>query len=183
MPLTGASVAYMTIGGLVLYSGIKGSTLTDTVKAALAGNLGTLQDTQQPGTPIVIQGTQQSSTGTQSGPIQGTVNPGTISHGAAQNQELAKKIAISRGLQSWTTGQIWQDWVQLWNMESGWNENAANPTSDARGIAQKITGWSSDYQQGNSYQQIVWGINYILGRYGNPSMALAHELSTNPHWY
>lgn len=45
MALKGASVAYCVVGGLVLYSGIKGATLQDTAKAVLSGNL-TLQDTE-----------------------------------------------------------------------------------------------------------------------------------------
>src|SRR5487761_72818 len=44
--ISGAAVAYTTVGGLVLYSGIKGATLQDTVKAVLSGNL-TLQNTEQ----------------------------------------------------------------------------------------------------------------------------------------
>lgn len=35
----GAAVAYATAGGIILYSGIKGATIADTVKAVLAGNL------------------------------------------------------------------------------------------------------------------------------------------------
>jgi hypothetical protein len=45
MPITGAAVAYCTMGGLILYSGIKGATLVSTVQAVLSGNL-TLQDTE-----------------------------------------------------------------------------------------------------------------------------------------
>jgi cell wall-associated NlpC family hydrolase len=39
MTIKGASVAYATIGGIVLYSGIKGSSIGDTVRAVLKGNL------------------------------------------------------------------------------------------------------------------------------------------------
>lgn len=39
MPITAAGVAYVTVGGLLVFSGIKGASLTDTVKAALGGNL------------------------------------------------------------------------------------------------------------------------------------------------
>lgn len=45
MAIKGMSVAYATIGGLVLYSGIKGATLKDTITAVLSGNL-TLKDTE-----------------------------------------------------------------------------------------------------------------------------------------
>lgn len=39
MALSAAAVGYCTVGGLVLFSGIKGSTLSDTVKSVLSGNL------------------------------------------------------------------------------------------------------------------------------------------------
>jgi hypothetical protein len=49
MPVSGASIAYATAGGLVLFSGIKGTTIASTVKAALAGNL-TVTSTEPVGT-------------------------------------------------------------------------------------------------------------------------------------
>jgi hypothetical protein len=39
MAIKGASLAYCVVGGLVLYSGIKGATIADTAKAVLSGNL------------------------------------------------------------------------------------------------------------------------------------------------
>ena len=39
MAIKGASVAYCAVGGLILFSGIKGAKVADTVKAILAGNL------------------------------------------------------------------------------------------------------------------------------------------------
>jgi len=80
--------------------------------------------------------------------------------------------------------------IWLWNRESGWDPAAANPTSDARGIAQNIHGWGPGYQPGNWQQQIQWGLNYInhtstqgLGGtpYGSPCAAWAHEQSSG--WY
>lgn len=38
MSINAASVAYATVGGIVLYSGFKGSTLSDTVKTLLSGS-------------------------------------------------------------------------------------------------------------------------------------------------
>jgi len=67
--------------------------------------------------------------------------------------------------------------------ESGWNANAANPTSNARGIAQNIQGWGPNYQPGNAAQQIGWMINYIKQRYGTPSNAWAQWQARSPHWY
>jgi cell wall-associated NlpC family hydrolase len=39
MPIKGIPVAYTVAGGLILYSGIKGSSISDTFRAALTGNL------------------------------------------------------------------------------------------------------------------------------------------------
>lgn len=45
MAVRGAAVAYTAIGSLVLFSGIKGATIADTVKAVLGGSLN-VQDTE-----------------------------------------------------------------------------------------------------------------------------------------
>ncbi len=75
--------------------------------------------------------------------------------------------------------------VTLWNRESGWNPSAKNRSSGAYGIPQALPGskmassgsdWATNYQT-----QINWGLNYIKGRYGNPSSALAHSNSRG--WY
>jgi hypothetical protein len=39
MAINGAAIAYSVAGGLILYSGIKGATISDTVRSALGGNL------------------------------------------------------------------------------------------------------------------------------------------------
>ena len=39
MAVNGVAVAYTVAGGLVLFSGVKGATISDTVKSALSGNL------------------------------------------------------------------------------------------------------------------------------------------------
>ena len=76
----------------------------------------------------------------------------------------------------------------LWNRESGnpkarditWNPAAANPTSSARGIAQKMTSVHGPLEP--TWQgQIDWGLNYIAERYGSPSQALAFHNRRN--WY
>ena len=168
--LNGAAAIYAVVGGLVLYSGIKGDSIADTVKAAISGNLGTASPTES----IVIN----SATGTSS---VAAGNTGAANNTAAANQALAKQLAIQMGHTDWTQGQAWADWVSLWNQESGWSITAANPTSDARGIAQNINGYGPDYLQGNATSQITWGINYISGRYGSPVLAWQHEVANN--WY
>ena len=75
--------------------------------------------------------------------------------------------------------------VQLWNRESGWNPASSNSRSGAYGIPQALPGskmasfgedWATNYQV-----QINWGLNYISGRYGNPTNAW-NQLSTKG-WY
>lgn len=62
MAISGAAVAYVTVGGLVFYSGLKGATLASTVKAVLSGNLA-LTDTQQTGSLTVSVGSSGGSAG------------------------------------------------------------------------------------------------------------------------
>ncbi len=75
--------------------------------------------------------------------------------------------------------------VKLWNRESNWRINAYNASSGAYGIPQALPGnkmatagpdWLT-----NPETQIVWGLNYIHGRYSAPCGALAHSDQLN--WY
>jgi hypothetical protein len=86
-----------------------------------------------------------------------------------QNIALGQQLAASRG---WTGAQ-WNALRQLWMRESGWRTNADNPTSSAYGIPQALT---ELHNLGDKYKtdprtQILWGLNYIAGRYGTPANA------------
>ena len=75
--------------------------------------------------------------------------------------------------------------ISLWNRESGWNPDAHNSSSGAHGIPQalpasKMSSYGSDYYT-NYKPQILWGLNYIAGRYGTPSNAWGHFCSYG--WY
>ena len=96
------------------------------------------------------------------------------------DEALANQMATSG--YGWTGGQL-TCLDELWTEESGFSAYAANPTSDARGIAQKITGWSADYQPGNAGQQVAWGLAYVHARYGTPCAAWIFERSHTPNWY
>ena len=74
--------------------------------------------------------------------------------------------------------------VALWNRESGWRVNAANP-SGAYGIPQALPGskmasagadWAT-----NPATQITWGLGYITSRYGTPCGAWGQSQSAG--WY
>ena len=75
--------------------------------------------------------------------------------------------------------------VSLWNKESHWNASAENPSSGAYGIPQAVPGnkmasVASDWKT-NPKTQIIWGLGYIEGRYGNPCGAW--ETSESQGWY
>jgi hypothetical protein len=173
MPLSGLAVAEIGVGGVVLYSGIKGYSLAETFTWLLKGTA--------PQQSEGITAADYPSAAAAAGSTAAAGDTGASSGSAAANQSLAKQLLNQMGLSSWTSGSEWADLVSLWNQESGWSATAANPTSNARGIAQNINGWSSSYQNGNAAQQITWGINYIEQRYGSPTMAWGHETANG--WY
>lgn len=81
--------------------------------------------------------------------------------------------------------------IPLWEKESNWNANAANPTSSARGIPQMMMNihFGADWQTNaagveyltNPHKQVQVGLDYIQGRYGTPCNALA--IWNTQHWY
>ena len=79
----------------------------------------------------------------------------------------------------------WPSLRALWERESGWNQFADNPDSDAYGIPQALPGSKmaskgSDWRT-NPRTQIAWGLDYIKGRYGTPAAADAFQRANN--WY
>jgi resuscitation-promoting factor RpfB len=97
------------------------------------------------------------------------------------NAALGRQLAAAKG---WTGGQF-TALVELWACESSWTTTAGNPYSGAYGIPQslpasKMATFGADYAT-NPTTQILWGLNYIAGRYGTPSAALAQHYRAN--WY
>jgi cell wall-associated NlpC family hydrolase len=77
MSMKPASIAYVTVGGLLVFSGIKGSTISDTIKAVLQGNL-TVENTE----PL----SNANATVVTAGAIQGSVTGSAIATDALQYQ-------------------------------------------------------------------------------------------------
>jgi hypothetical protein len=99
----------------------------------------------------------------------------------AQNRALGMQMCRDRG---WSASQC-DDLGRLWQRESGWNHRASNGGSGAYGIPQALPG-SKMASRGGDWRtdprtQIAWGLDYIQGRYGNPSNAWGHALRTG--WY
>lgn len=108
----------------------------------------------------------------------GTKQPTSVSPSEAQ--QIAAGMVSDRG---WDSSQF-SCLVSLWNKESGWRTDAANP-SGAYGIPQalpgdKMSSAGPDWQH-NAATQIAWGLGYIAGVYGTPCSAWAHSQAYN--WY
>jgi hypothetical protein len=106
-------------------------------------------------------------------PAAGIPSPGSA-------QAIGHSLVLARG---WGEDQ-YSCLVSLFNRESGWRVNAANP-SGAYGIPQALPGSKmatvgADWQT-NPATQITWGLNYIASRYGTPCGAWAHSQSSG--WY
>src|SRR4029077_20350760 len=76
-------------------------------------------------------------------------------------QQIASAMLGSFGWSSSEFGCL----VSLWNLESGWNVYASNPSSGAYGIPQALPGSKMasagpDWQS-NAATQIRWGLGYI----------------------
>jgi TP901 family phage tail tape measure protein len=101
----------------------------------------------------------------------------SIPGGRAAIAAQVQAIAAQRG---WGSGAEWAALVSVINHESGFNPNAANPTSSARGLFQKMTSIHGPVES-TVMGQTNWGLNYIASAYGDPIGAARHEAQFG--WY
>jgi hypothetical protein len=104
-------------------------------------------------------------------------------HGYRARREPAgygtpRRIAWSMVVQQWPSWQF-RFLDRLWEHESSWNPQAANPYSGAYGIPQavpasKMAAAGPDWRW-SARTQIRWGLGYISARYGSPYGAWQHE--------
>lgn len=178
--INGFSVAYTAIGGLVLWSGIAGTSISASVRGVLAGQ----SPSQLPASEPINTTAADTAAGTATaGGTAAVGNTGASSATAAANQAVAKILAAAYG---WAAGSQWADLVSLWNQESGWNNKAENASSGAYGIPQslpasKLPAAGQAAGGSSASAQISWGLAYIKSTYGSPSAAWAHE--TADGWY
>lgn len=99
--------------------------------------------------------------------------------GAAGGSALEQVRSVANGF-GWGAGAEWNALYALVNKESGWNPSAANPSSSARGLFQKMTSLHGPVEA-TAAGQAQWGLNYIKQRYGSPSRAWAHHLRNNSY--
>jgi hypothetical protein len=172
--INGFSLAYAATGGVVMWSGITGTSLTTTFRGLLSG--------QAPAADQQPISTAAPATGTAGTAAAGDTGASTAS--AAANQAIARLLAAPYG---WSAGTQWNDLVSLWNQESGWSTTATNPSSGAYGIPQalpptKMPAAAQASGGSSASAQIAWGLAYISSTYpGGPEEAWAHETANG--WY
>lgn len=96
--------------------------------------------------------------------------------GSGDVRSIVQQMAAQRG---WT-GAEWDALNWIISRESSWNPNAANPTSSARGLFQKMTSLHGPVEA-TPQGQAQWGMDYIAGRYGSPTKA--RSFWERNHWY
>lgn len=181
--ISGAAVASTAAGGILIWSGVKGADISQSLRSLISGQKPAGTNTS-PISGSVSTDTTTGGTGASTGSSFGGTLPigdlGASSGTAASNQAIAKLLAAPYG---WSTGANWNDLVALWNRESGWNAKAQNPSSTAYGIAQFLDSTWAPYgaKTSSATLQIKYGLEYIKSRYGSPVNAWAHENSAG--WY
>lgn len=179
MPVKAGYLLLAAGGGVLVWSGLKGKSVSSVFRQLAGGdapgnaknaNSITGSDTTAP-----FLGSSPTIPGVTVAP-----QPG-VSASAGSNQALAQSLAPQ-----WASGQEWQDWLALWNQESGWSATAENPQSGAYGIPQALPPTklpAAGQKSGGSspLAQEEWGIAYIEQRYGDPENAWAHEQQYS--WY
>ncbi|MFD2793422.1 G5 domain-containing protein [Promicromonospora vindobonensis] len=142
--------------------------------------------TKEPVDRVIVEGTKERPV-VEEAPVEAEVEATTESAEpsapapSGSVKEIGQEMAAARG---WT-GQEWTCLELLWERESGWNHQAANPSSSAYGIPQALPGSKmgsagSDWAT-NPATQIEWGLGYIADRYGTPCGAWGHSESAG--WY
>jgi hypothetical protein len=176
--INGFTAGYTIAGGVILWSGIKGSSISDTFRSVLKGSTapqvteqitGSAAAAQSASIPTTNNGGMQSITG----------NPTSATESA--NQATARLMAASYG---WSTGQQWTALNNIVMSESGWSNTAQNPGSTAYGIFQFLdTTWATTGYSKSSdpVVQIAAGLAYIKARYGSPVNAWNFHLANG--WY
>jgi hypothetical protein len=172
--VNGVALGAVAAGAVFLYASVKGKSVLSSVQAIVAGKS---PSTAAAANAITPAPAVTAGTGTAAGAV--AAAGGSPAGGSdAANQALGRLMAAAYG---WSTGAEWTALNNIVMAESGWDDEAANPASDARGIAQNISGWSASYPAGNAALQIAWLLSYIKSRYGDPVAAWAFHLANG--WY
>jgi hypothetical protein len=177
--ISGLAVAEGIAGFVLLWSGLKNTTLKDTLTAFAKGKLPT--STPEAAPEIGIASGAATTAGTAATGGSSASAPAAPADLSA-NEAMGKLMAAAHG---WTGAQ-WDALYALWERESGWNNFADNEDSGAYGIPQSLPPTkmplAAQAAGGSSAAaQIAWGLSYIASTYGSPEQAWAHEEANG--WY
>lgn len=91
--------------------------------------------------------------------------------------DQVRQVARTYG---WDVGPEWDALSALIAKESSWDPNAANRSSSARGLFQKMTSLHGPVEK-TPAAQAAWGLDYIQGKYGDPISAWAFHRQHNSY--
>jgi len=189
MPVKGTYLAVAGIGGVFLWSGLKGKSWSQVIRALLAGkNPSDIQTTAQ------ISQISGSGSGASVGGTSGTQGNAPAS---GSLQSMLGQLATQIG---WDAQQL-SCWVTLIGMESqgptdtnpssgafGWAQALGHGTANTAGCGRNEYGGYglSDAQNkaancGSGPEQLLWMANYIKSKYGNPCAAVAYHRTHNSY--
>lgn len=180
MPVKAGYLLLAGGGGVVLWSGLKGKSVSSVFRQLAGGDAP--QGASSANTIAGVLNTSAPASNT-SGNV-GTSMTGVPTSGyvgQVNSVSSAQAYAFSQfSKYGWGADQE-QPLIDLWDQESGWNPNAVNPTSGAAGIAQSLGHGTVALGWANAESQINWGLSYIKQTYGSPAAAWAHEQAYD--WY
>lgn len=182
--ISGLAVTELAAGFVLFWSGLKNSTLQDTLTSFAHGQLVTATPESAPAVGIsdapataAAAGTGGSTAAAPSGVgSPGAVNGCTASQ-TASNKQLGQLLAAAYG---WGTGAEWNALNGVVLLESGWCNKAQNPTSTAYGIGQFLdTTWAAvgATKSSDPATQITAMLRYIKERYGTPEKAYSFHIA------
>ena len=158
MPVSAGALAATGAGIVLVWSAIENQKITVTLQDIVSGKK------PQPGP---MSSGASAGGGGDSGGGSAPESPAQLTH----NEALGKAMAAAYG---WT-GDQWNALYNLWERESGWNNQAENASSGAYGIPQALPASKMYGGTSSPTLQIQWGLGYISQRYGSPEGAWAHE--------
>lgn len=191
--INGFSLGYTAVGAIILWSGIKGWTISTTFRNLVSGTTPSAS-TEQISTAVAANtaaNAAASGVGA-TGPAPGAVT-------SIQNYNTIRLVASTYG---WGTGAQWAALTNVVNRESGGSATVQNSSSGALGIAQALGHGTANTagtlgneyggygvpdatargaNSGNASDQAIWMMAYIKAAYGTPEGAWAHEESAG--WY
>lgn len=171
--VNGFSLGYTAFGAVVLWSGIRGWSISETFHNLLSGK--TPGSNTQPITGAGQSAASSDLAASVSDSLLGTF--GAVPKGGTPTKNKAIGALLASGY-GWGPGS--KDWPYLesgWQEESGWSQVAAynhsDPYNNAYGIPQanpgtKMASAGKDWQT-SAATQIRWGLKYIRDTYGAPS--------------